>query len=58
MIRRAVSPISSISGEALKKLRSVEGISWNAARPQSIMQMAVAMVSFTVFFTRSIRAAP
>ena len=58
MIRSARSPISSISGEALKKPRRVEGNSWNTMRPQVMMLMAVATVSFTVLFTRSIRAAP
>ena len=58
MIRRATEPMRSISSEASKKPSSISGNSWNTARPKAMMQMAAQTASFTVRFTRSMRAAP
>ena len=58
MIRSATVPMESISSDALKKDSSTPGISWKAAKPTAMMQMAVMMVSLTVCFTRSSLAAP
>ena len=58
MMRRAGTPMAVISAEASNRDSSVAGASWNTAKPIVMMHTAVQMVSFTVRFTRSSRAAP
>ena len=58
MIRRATEPMAFISAEASKKPSRTSGASWKIARPTAMMPTAEQAASFTVFFRRSMRAAP